>query len=192
MTKKTLKHIARLSGYEANRISDLSLHLEDLRFAESCINEIGMIGKEKFITQTALWRSAIIHFLKCFSESAKFRLSPEEIFSHHLIKSYGVFLSLKNKFGRYAIHNESTYKTIETVALILDDGGQRRVEGIYSRSLNNNVFQSEDIIELGELIEQTRAWVEIEKSILMETMKVRVERTPGYLQNLPVQGSKNS
>ena len=54
-------------------ISDYSLHREDLSFAKYNLDSINNVGiVEDVRLQQTLWRSAIVHYVKCFS-SAKAR-----------------------------------------------------------------------------------------------------------------------
>ncbi len=173
------KKIARLSGYEANRLSDLSIHLQDLSLAAACIDGLEQLGNnDGDDLQTALLRAAAINFLKCFSDTAKFKLSAEEIFSSGSLKDYEQFLFIQSKYAKYLLHDESSYKTFETLAVLEDNGDSLTVDRIYSRPRSKDRFDGPESAGLKRLITLASEWIEIEKEILLGTITIRLEKTP--------------
>lgn len=179
------KKIARLSGYEANRLSDLSIHLQDLSLAAACIKGLEELGaNNRDNLQTALLQAAAINFLKCFSDSAKFKLSAEEIFSSESLKDYEQFLFIHSKFAKHLVHDESSYKIFETLAVLEDNGETLKVDKIYSRPRTKESTDGPERAGLKRLIALASEWIEIEKEILLGTITIRLEKTPPGRLNL--------
>jgi hypothetical protein len=172
------KKIARLSGYEAIRLSDLSIHLQDLSLAAACIDALESLGDYDSVLQTALLRSAAINFLKCFSESAKFKLSAEEIFSSGSLKDYEQYLFIQCKYAKHIMHDDSSHKTFETLAVLNDDGEGLTVDRIFSRPRSKDRFEASESGGLKRLITLASEWIEIEREILLGTITIRLEKTP--------------
>jgi len=72
--------VIAVEGGRSKRLADLALHKDDLEFADSCLDAINVSPEEPFVIREALWRSAIVHFMKCFGDSgARFQLSSVKI-----------------------------------------------------------------------------------------------------------------
>ncbi len=76
--------VVEIGGKVAKRLADLSLHKADLEFADACFAAINQAPEEPIVIREALWCSAIVHFLKCFSNGARFQLAPKKLFKGEL------------------------------------------------------------------------------------------------------------
>jgi len=75
--------LVELNDPKARRISDLMLHQHDLEFADGCLEAINATPPDSLLVREALWRSAIIHFAKCFGGSAaRFQLDRKKIYKN--------------------------------------------------------------------------------------------------------------
>ena len=61
--------ILDIEGPLAKRLADLALHRSDLEFADGCLDAINLAPEEPYVIREALWRSAIVHFMKCSGDS---------------------------------------------------------------------------------------------------------------------------
>lgn len=61
--------VVRITGRDRQRLADLGLHKRDLDFALECLTAINQVPEQPGIVREALWRSAIVHFIKCFGKS---------------------------------------------------------------------------------------------------------------------------
>lgn len=61
--------VIELVGPKARRLSDLALHKIDLDFASECLDQINDTTGNCSLLKQALWRSAIVHFMKCFGNN---------------------------------------------------------------------------------------------------------------------------
>ena len=73
--------LVALRGPEARRLADLALHRLDLEFAAQCLQAIYSVTPTPPVLRQAFWRSAIIHFCKCFGTGVRFRLQANTIYS---------------------------------------------------------------------------------------------------------------
>jgi hypothetical protein len=67
--------VVEIRGEKAQRLADLALHRADLTFAKECLAAMTEAPDEPAAIKEALWRSAIVHFGKCFGSDARFQLS---------------------------------------------------------------------------------------------------------------------
>ena len=61
--------VIRIKGPEARKLSDHALHKADLDFALECLHQINGMPEIGHVLRQALWRSAVVHFMKCFGGS---------------------------------------------------------------------------------------------------------------------------
>src|ERR1700690_1101730 len=72
--------VVKLTGPKAQRLADLSLHCSDLRFALDSLRELNVVGLSEHVRES-LWRSAMVHFYKCFGSSqSRFSLDAASIY----------------------------------------------------------------------------------------------------------------
>ena len=92
--------VIQLPGSKARQIADFALHRFDLEIALASLEGINATPLEAYLVRESLWRSAIVHCLKCFKESnSRACLDPKEVFERNAdaLEIYEYFLSLRNK-----------------------------------------------------------------------------------------------
>lgn len=78
--------IIRIDGPKARRIADLALHRADLDFALQCLEEINRAPEQPYVLRQALWRAAVVHYVKCFGENeSRFSLDPGTVCRNPLL-----------------------------------------------------------------------------------------------------------
>ena len=91
----------KLSGRKARRLADLVLHRHDLEFSARCLVEINRFSKPSDgLVQQALWRSAVLHYIKCFGNSAaRGQLSAKRILKNEQLglEIHKYFKELRDK-----------------------------------------------------------------------------------------------
>lgn len=101
--------VVRLSGHKAQQISELASHRHDLLIALACLEGINDVLPESLLVQQGLWRSAVEHCIKCFSDSgARSRLNPKRVFKGDpdALEVYEYFRNLRNK---HIAHDENAF-----------------------------------------------------------------------------------
>jgi hypothetical protein len=124
-----------ISGPKSRRLADLALHKSDLDFALECLTAINQVAEEPYIIRQALWRSAIVHFIKCFSESeSRFSLNPKQVYKNDpgASEPYRYFDSLRNK---HLIHDENSYAQCLPGAVLNKKGMDHKIAKIVCLSV---------------------------------------------------------
>jgi len=151
--------VVKLHDKLAKRASDLALHKDDLEFAEQCLNRISDTpGIDSFLQET-LWRCAIIHFTKCFGNSAaRSQLSAKPIFSRDktAVLCFEYFKTLRNK---HFIHDENSYMQSHVGAIINGGNKSYKVEKIVCSSIAAQTFNETNLRNLKLLIIETHKHV---------------------------------
>lgn len=91
--------LARVEGEKAYKLKDLALHRLDLHFAAQCLKSINEEAASDFM-QDALWRCAIVHYVKCFGEGARKPLKAGAVYKDHppeALDAQEHFWNLRNK-----------------------------------------------------------------------------------------------
>jgi len=102
--------VIAVEGWRSKRLADLALHKDDLEFADSCLDAINVSPEEPFVIREALWRSAIVHFMKCFGDSgARFQLSSVKILNGELPEVSMAFEYFKDLRNKHFVHDENSY-----------------------------------------------------------------------------------
>jgi len=73
--------IVRLTGPKAQRLADLMLHQEDLDATLYYLDAINHVPDQDHRLREILWESAIVHLIKCFSDSeSRFSLNTAQAY----------------------------------------------------------------------------------------------------------------
>jgi hypothetical protein len=152
----------QIDGREARRLADLALHKSDLEFAIQCLDAINLTHETFWVIREALWRSAIIHFIKCFGNSrARSQLSADKIFKGDTvgIDVFGYFLNLRNK---HFIHDENSYAQSIPGALLNKGDKKFKIEKIVCFSAIAETLEQNNYDNLVLLIQKSKVSVENE------------------------------
>lgn len=123
------KGVIKLGCGEAKRLAGLSQHRWDLQFAKDSLEAIDTIPVGNRIVREALWRSAIVHYAKCFGHSkARFHLEAEKIHKG-LDRAKEIHQFICDLRHKTIAHDESPICE-STVGAILNDSGVEAVDCI--------------------------------------------------------------
>ncbi|GAB2947926.1 hypothetical protein [Aquaspirillum soli] len=164
-----------INGPEAKRLADLSLHKEDLEFADGCLEAINQTPADPPITREALWRSAIVHFLKCFGNSARFQLAPDKIYKGEppeVLMAFNYFKSLRNK---HFVHDENSYAQSIPGAVLNDGTKGYKIEKIVCFVALGATLEQNNYSNLKLLIEKAKIWVVSEFDLLCNRLTNNLE-----------------
>ena len=100
--------VVRIEGRQAKRFADLTLHKTDLEFASECLAAINHVPEQPWVLRQALWRAAIIHYMKCFGDGARFQLSAAKIYKGNAL-ALGAFNYFKDIRHKHVAHDENSY-----------------------------------------------------------------------------------
>ena len=144
----------------SRRLSDLALHGADLEFAAECLAAVNEVPKQSQVTREALWRSAIIHYGKCFGKShARFQLQPKRVYKgepSEAQESFEFFHSLRNK---NVVHDENSYTRGIPCAAVNNGEKSYKIEKVLCLSAQASVLGQENCSNLNMLINKDLPWL---------------------------------
>lgn len=169
--------VVRIDSPDAVRLSDLALHKKDLEFADSCLEAINIVSEEPHVLREALWRSAIVHFLKCFGNSnARFRLKTAEVLRgepSEAMEAFKYFLSLRDK---HLVHDDNSYAQSIPGAVLNDGCKDYKIEKIVCFSAASVTLEQGSYGNLKLLIGRALFWVIQEFDQLCESLTDELEK----------------
>lgn len=102
--------LIKLDDHKARRVADLLLHQHDLEFADACLEAINKAPVDPPTIREALWRCAIVHFVKCFgSSAARFQLNREKIYKNEPPEAMQSFEYFKHLRDKHVVHDANSY-----------------------------------------------------------------------------------
>ena len=150
--------VIRIRGPEGKRLSDLALHRADLEFAAECLEAINHVPDEPSVLRQALWRAAIIHFMKCFGSSLRFQLSAKKIYEGNsmALNAFSYFENLRNK---HVVHDENAYAQSIPGAILNRSDKPYKIEKIVCFSAIAETLSQDNYGNLHLLSQTAIAWV---------------------------------
>ncbi len=153
--------VIKIKGRNAQRLSNLSLHEDDLRFAKECLEAINNISEE--IIREALWRSAIIHFIKCFGNNrSRSQLSSSKLYQNEPKEALEAFQYFDNLRNKHFVHDENSYSQSIPGAILNDGRKDYKIEKIVCCPVSGVTLENENWGNLKLLIERAIIWVHSE------------------------------
>lgn len=169
--------VVRIDGPLAQRLSDLSLHKADLDFAESCLTAMNDMKEPYGVAHEALWRSAIVHFLKCFGDAgARFQLQADKILKSEPPEAMLVFTYFKGLRNKHLIHDENSYAQSVPGAVLNKGDKPYKIEKIVCFSAIAATIAPENYGNLKLLIDKARTWVVSQFDTLCEVLTKELEK----------------
>jgi hypothetical protein len=171
--------VIRIEGPRAKRLSDLALHKADLDFAENCLDAISLAAEEPHVIREALWRSSIVHFLKCFGNAeARFQLSAVRILKGEPSEAMMAFNYFKGLRNKHLVHDENSYAQSIPGAILNKGNKSYKIEKIVCFAAIAGTLAQENYNNLKLLIQKSRSSVIAEFDQLCETLTKDLEKEP--------------
>ena len=168
--------VVQIDGPKAKRLSDLALHKADLDFADQCLDAINQTPKDSHVIREALWRSAIVHFLKCFGDSgARFQLSAQKILKTEppqAMMAFSYFRDLRNK---HLVHDENSYAQSLPGAILNKGNKDYKIEKIVCLAAIAVTLVQDNFSNLKMLIQKSRTWVVEQFDLLCKMITEELE-----------------
>lgn len=165
----------RASKEKAHKLKDLALHRHDLNFAAQCLKSINEEAASDFM-QDALWRCAIVHYVKCFGEGARKPLRARAAYKEHAPEALDAqehFWNLRNK---HIAHEVSAFSTVQVGAVINPPDRQSRIAKIFCPAFRVDTLEDGAFGNLTLLIEHALEWVNQEQDRLCDPITVDLEK----------------
>lgn len=160
---------------KARSLADFSLHQEDLEFADACLDALNQTN-ENPIVREALWRSAIVHYMKCFGSGVRSDLSEVDIYRSEppeALLAFGYFKDLRDK---HFIHDVNPYAQSIPGAVLNNGTKDYKIEEIVCFSAFGETLEQGNYRNLKLLIEKARTWVASEFNSLREQLTAALEK----------------
>jgi hypothetical protein len=173
----TVKIIA-LEGALARHLADLTLHQTDLHFADDCLDAINFAPADLPIIREGLWRSAIVHVMKCFGSSASRSSLPEKkILKGHSPEAAIVFDYFKNLRHKFIVHDENAWSQAIPCAGLNDGSKEQKVEGIVCLGLTGQTLDEPNYANLKLLIRTSLIWTATQFDEVKLKIKAELEKS---------------
>ena len=170
--------ISGLAPHLSRQITDYVLHQDDLIFGQQCTNLLLNPNIGPPVVREVLWRSAIVHYCKCFDQPGKIRTAlPYSKFlpSGNARLGHQFFLDLRNK---HLVHDENSYTQASTGAVIAPEGKGHKVEEVICTRVVGVTLIDDHLTILRHLIDQALTWVESRFDQLSAMIKTELESQP--------------
>lgn len=158
-------NMIQLQGTPAARLAHLSLHRVDLKFAKACLEVIEAGPIEQWHTPAieAAWRSALLHYCKCFAPPqggvGRSQLSANKILgteAGQLMKDHRLMMGLRNK---HLVHDEGTHNWCAVAAVVAPAGALPKVLGIKVAAMDSVTLDHLTVPALRALVDAVHAWI---------------------------------
>ena len=151
--------VIRIKGPEARKLADLALHKADLNFALECLDQINGMPEIGHVLRQALWRSAVVHFMKCFGDSkSRVRLVPRNVYKGDP-EAMEVFRYFKSMRDKHLIHDENSYTQCLRGAVINKKDMDHKIAKIVCLSVIGDTLGQANYSNLHLLISRAREWI---------------------------------
>ena len=168
--------VIAIDGPRAQRLADLALHRSDLQFAIDCLDTINSFPENPEIAREALWRSAIVHFFKCFGDAgARFQMSVEKVLKSEGPTAMLVFNYFKSLRNKHLVHDENSYSQSLPGAVLNNGTKEYKIEKIICFATNAVTLVPENFSNLKLLTEKALKWVETEFDALCNSLTSELE-----------------
>ncbi|MGK3134831.1 hypothetical protein ACCX84_03560 [Pantoea trifolii] len=162
----------------AGNLADYALHITDLNISLGsleAINKVGIFNEE--VIQESLWRSAIIHFVKCFSNQvSRGKLDPNLVFGDEPPEAMLAFSFFKNMRNKNIAHDENAYLQCLN-GIVLNNGTKNyKVERIICTSIRAASLDSGTFSNLILLVNKSLEYVQNHHSKLCEMISIELEK----------------
>ena len=170
--------ISPLVKYLPQQLADMILHHADLRFAKECLEAISSPAADSPLVAEALWRSAIVHYCKCFGEhgSARARLPYSKFLPAGLPRDiHKYFMDLRNK---HLVHDVNAWTQATPMAVVGPAGKVDKIEEVICTKITGETRNTANIRNLESLIAAALPWVESRVDDLCARIKAELEGQP--------------
>jgi hypothetical protein len=170
--------VIRLHGHKPKRLADLALHRSDLAFAMACLEGINQISADQPVLREGLWRSAIVHLMKCYgSNDSRFNLDVKSVLKGDLDwkEVFKFFYDLRNM---HLVHDSNAYSQCLPGAILNKEGMDHKIAKITCMSFHSQTLDQPAYGNLHLLITRSLEWVVQKFDALCEDLTSELEAVP--------------
>ena len=167
--------VIKLSGYKAQQVSELLSHRKDLSIALACLEAINDVTPDSSLVREGLWRSAIEHCVKCFSNSkARSGLNPKKVFKwdSDALEVYEYFRYLRNK---HIAHDENAYTQCIPGAVLNKPDAEYKIAKVVCFTAVAETLGQDNYSNLHKMITETLGHTEARFESLCDNLTEELE-----------------
>ncbi len=164
-----------IKGPKARRLGDIALHVCDLEFSLSCLDGINLVPEEPSALKEALWRSSVIHFLKCFGNSGcRFSLDANKIYrgGDMALEIFNYFQNLRNK---YFVHDENSFAQALPGAILNKPDAPHKIAKIICPTFMSETLDQGNFGNLHKLVTIALEWATEQFDQLCDKLSAELE-----------------
>jgi len=170
--------VIRLDGHKAKRLADFALHRSDLAFAMACLEGINQISAEQPVLREGLWRSAIVHLMKCYGRNdSRFNLDVNSVLKGDL-DGKEVFKFFRNLRNMHLVHDSNAYAQCLPGAILNKEGMDCKIAKITCTSFHGQTLDHGSYGNLHLLIKRSMEWVVKKFDALCVELTAELEAVP--------------
>lgn len=155
-----LVSISEADDPRVRQIAQLALHKVDLDFAAACLDEIPRLPEDRWVQRQALWRSAIVHLIKCFAKNrARGKLCADDVFQGAPPEANKALEYFRNLRNRHLVHDENPYSQCLVGAVINNGNKAYKIEKVLAEAMVADTLDESHYKSLVPLVQTARAWV---------------------------------
>ncbi len=152
--------VVQLSGPKAQELADLALHRSDLQFARDSLDALNNAALSEHIRES-LWRSAIVHFFKCFQNSAsRSSLKTDDVYKDTPPEAMMNFVHFKHIRNKHLVHDENSYAQCVAGAILNDGTKTFKVEKIFASNVYAATLDDAQYSNFRIAVQRALGWVE--------------------------------
>ena len=166
--------VSPLVKHLPEQLADMVLHHADLRFAKECLEAVFSPGANPLVAE-GLWRSAIVHYCKCFGEHGvrRARLPYSKFLPAGLPRDvHRYFMELRNK---HLMHDVNAWTQASPMAVVGLANGEGMIKDVICVKITGDTRNSENIHNLESLIGAALPWVESKVDDLCAQIRSQLE-----------------
>lgn len=130
------------------------------------------------VLRQALWRAAIIHFIKCFGHSkSRFKLNPKQIYKGDSLGKE-VFHYFENLRNKHFIHDENPYSQTIPGAVLNRDDKPHKIAKIVCLDVSGETLTQANYGNLHQLVTLARDYICAEFESLCGILTSEYEAKP--------------
>ena len=170
--------VKKLFGHKAQRLSELASHRNDLQIALASLEGINDVAPDNSLLRQGLWRSAVEHWMKCFSDSAaRSRLDPKKVFKgdSEALEVYEYFRSLRNK---HIAHDENAYIQCIPGAVLNRPNAEYKIAKILCFNAVAETLDQGNYSNLHKLVTETLSHIDARFDSLCGNLAAELEARP--------------
>ncbi|MEW8231486.1 MAG: hypothetical protein AB2745_14250 [Candidatus Thiodiazotropha endolucinida] len=168
--------VIAIEGNMAKRLADLSLHNADLEFSNECLDAINIAPQQPLVIRESLWRSAIIHYFKCFGNGARFQLVAKKVYKGEPTEAMEVFDYFKGLRNKHMVHDENSYAQSIPGAILNNGSKSYSIEKIMCFTAFGSTLEQTNYSNLKLLVQKAQVWVVREFDILCGRLTAELEK----------------